>query len=77
MFHGRLKFKIKSEHDSWEYLLEVHALEWVADFYWQNPATPRQIQAAVSISCIVTSLLQGKADLEGGIGVKGHSSLPS
>ena len=86
MFRGRLKFKIKwegygPEHDSWEYVLEVHAPERVADFYQQNPAAPRQIRAAIffnnPISCTVTSLLRGEADLEGGVGVRGHSSHPS
>ena len=48
MFHGRLKFKIKwegygPEHDSWEYTVEVHAPEQVADFYRKHLATPRQI----------------------------------
>jgi hypothetical protein len=52
MFRGKLKFKIKwegygLEHDGWEYAAEVHAPKWVADFYWKNTATPRQIRAPV------------------------------
>jgi len=46
MFCRRLKFKIKwegygPEHDSWEYVAEVHAPERVMDF--RHPAAPRQI----------------------------------
>jgi hypothetical protein len=52
MFRSRLKFKIKwegygLEHDSWKYATEVHAPEWITEFYRKNPAAPRQIQAAI------------------------------
>ncbi len=52
MFRGWLKFKIKwegygPEHDSWEYATEVHAPEWIVEFYQENPVAPRHILAAV------------------------------
>ena len=75
MFRRRLKFKIKwegygLEHDSWEYASEVHAPEWVADFYQQNPAAPRQIRAAIFSTIPFRALspvyFEAKQTLKGG-----------